>query len=485
MYRILEQKTSTLLLGLLSVLLLFCFLFFFSFYHSLIPNYQNFNIAILSSIIIYNIFYGMVVLYDKNIAYILFSPIFWYKFISTLFYGIGPLAYYFGSGITIEVMNLYFFITDQTLSKIALIYITVICLTDFILLILNHSFPIPKKIAPKTINKKLLLFYTLGVGLFSKYLVIFPSTYLGINAPGIFHALTTFIYAGIFLLYNIGQQNNSYKMFFYLLVFFEMVSSFLVLSKEYLYMSIIFASFVVFFHNKNFKSIFITGAIAGILYISVIQNLFILLRNAEEGSYGITSTTELESAFDTAKTLRNTGQEAISFQAWWDRLSYVKYQGYAVEAYDMKYEGNTFQQFKYIFVPRILYPEKPNLNPGGAYNSLVQNSFSEKNINSTGPGLFVEAYWNGGWIYLIFTIIYFSFLLFFFSKIIIKNLKEKNYLILMLAVNAIYVGRSIDDWFVGRYGGFILNMIILYLFSVFIYKGLESILKTSNMELNE
>jgi hypothetical protein len=151
----------------------------------------------------------------------------------------------------------------------------------------------------------------------------------------------------------------------------------------------------------------------------------------------------------------------------------------------MKYEGNTFQQFKYIFVPRILYPEKPNLNPGGAYNSLVQNSFSEKNINSTGPGLFVEAYWNGGWIYLIFTIIYFSFLLFFFSMIIIKNLKEKNYLILMLAVNAIYIGRSIDDWFVGRYGGFILNMIILYLFSVFIYKGLESILKTSNMELNE
>tara|TARA_B110000003_G_scaffold95947_1_gene98139 strand:- start:5409 stop:6866 length:1458 start_codon:yes stop_codon:yes gene_type:complete len=485
MYRILEQKTSTLLLGLLSVLLFFCFLFFFSFYHSLIPNYQNFNIAILSSIIIYNILYGMIVLYDKNIAYILFSPLFWYKFISTLFYGIGPLAYYFGSSITIEVMNLYFFITDQTLSKIVLIYIAVICLTDFIFLILNHSFPIPKKISPKTINKKLLLFYALGVGLFSKYLVIFPSTYLGINAPGIFHVLTTFIYVGIFLLYSIGQQNNSYKMFFYLLVFFEMVSSFLVLSKEYLYMSIIFASFVVFFHNKNIKSILITGAIAGILYVSVIQNLFILLRNAEEGSYGITSTTELESAFDTAKTLRNSGQDAVNFQAWWDRLSYVKYQGYAVEAYDMEYEGNTFQQFKYIFIPRILYPEKPNLNPGGAYNSLVQNSFSEKNINSTGPGLFVEAYWNGGWTYLTFTIIYFSFLLFFFSKIVIKNLKEKNYLILMLAVNAIYIGRSIDDWFVGRYGGFILNMIILYLFSVFIYRGLESILNTSNMELNE
>ena len=67
----------------------------------------------------------------------------------------------------------------------------------------------------------------------------------------------------------------------------------------------------------------------------------------------------------------------------------------------------------------------------------------------------------------------------------IKNLQEKNYLILMLAVNAIYIGRSIDDWFVGRYGGFILNMIILYLFSVFIYRGLESILNTTRIELNE
>ena len=55
----------------------------------------------------------------------------------------------------------------------------------------------------------------------------------------------------------------------------------------------------------------------------------------------------------------------------------------------------------------------------------------------------------------------------------------------MLAVNAIYIGRSIDTWFVAGYGGFILNMIIIYLFSVFVYKGLESILNTTKIELNE
>ena len=265
-----------------------------------------------------------------------------------------------------------------------------------------------------------------------------------------------------------------------------MGSSFLVLSKEYLYMSIMFASFVVFFYNKNLKNIALIGLVSAILYIVVIQNLFLILRSTGEGNFGITSSQELENALGTAKTMRDTvlmeGDSSMgAFQSWWDRLSYVKYQGYAVEAYNMGYPGETFKNFKYIVVPRFLYPEKPNLNPGAAYNSLVQNSFSERAPNSTGPGIFIEAYWNGGWIYVVFTIIYFSFLLFYSSKIIIKNLKKENYIILMFAVNAIYIGRSIDSWFVGNYGGLILNMIIIYLFSVFVYKGLESIFNTTKI----
>ena len=492
MDRIIQQQTSTLLLGLLSIFLFSIFIILFFFYFSLIPNYQFFNIGIFTSIIIYNIFYGVVMFNDKNIPYILFSPLFWYKFISTLFFGIGPLVYYFGSTITIAYMQRYFFTTDELLSKIALIYITTICLTDFIFLILNHFSPLPNQLSVKIINKKLLLFYTLTIGLFFKYAIIFPSVQLGINAPGISHVFSTFIYAGIFLLYNIGQTNNLYKILFYILVGIEMGSSFLVLSKEYLYMSIIFASFVVFFYNKNLKNIVITGLVSAFLYIAVIQNLFLVLRSAGEGNFGITSGREVSIAINAAKQMKNVSASDSnmddslgSFQSWWDRLSYVKYQGYAVEAYDMGYPGETFKNFKYIFIPRFIYPEKPNLNPGAAYNSLVQGSFSERAPNSTGPGIFVEAYWNGGWLYVILTIIYFSFLLFYASKIIIKNLKEKNYTILIFSVNAIYIGRFIDSWFVGSYGGFIFNMMIVYVFSLFIYKILESILNTTRIELNE
>ena len=489
MNKLIQQKTSSSLLGLLSILIFSISILFLFFYFALIPDYKSFNVGIFISIIIYNFFYAIIIINDKNISYILFSPLFWYKFISTLFYGIGPLSYYFGSAITVAYMQRYFFTTDETLSKISLIYIATICISDFIFLILNHFSSFSNQLSVKSINKKLLLFYTLTLGLFFKYMVIFPSTQLGINAPGIAHVFSTFIYIGIFLLYSIGQTNYLYKFFFYILVVIEIGSSFLVLSKEYLYMSVIFASFVVFFYNKNFKNIIITGLISAFLYIAVIQNLFLLLRSTGEGNFGITSNREISLAVDAAKTLGNAtmmeGDNLGTFQSWWDRLSYVKYQAYAVEAYDMGYAGETFKNFKYIFVPRFIYPEKPNLNPGAAYNSLVQGSFSERAPNSTGPGIFVEAYWNGGWLYVIFTIIYFSFLLFYSSKFIIKKLKEKDYTILLFSVNAIYIGRSIDSWFVGAYGGFLFNMMIIYLFSLFMYKGLESILNTTKIELNE
>ena len=488
MNRLLEQKTSTLIIALLSIVVFFLGIISFQFYFVLFPNYQSFNIAVFFTIIIYNILFGTILLKDKNIVYILFSPLFWYKFIATLFYGIGPLAYYFGNDMTVSVMNLYFFITDETLNKISIIYILVILLTDLIFIVLNHFSTFRYKIRLEPTNKKLLLFYTLSIGVFSKYFVLIPSVYIGVNAPAIFQIFSTFTYAAIFLLYSIGQKNNSYKILFYIFVFMEMGSSFLVLSKEYLYMSIIFASFVVFFYSKNLKNIIFVGLISGILYITIVQNLFLVLRNIGEGNFGITSTEQLETAFDTARTITDgtsNGETIASFQAWWDRLSYAKYQGYAIEAYDMGYPGETFKQFKYIFIPRLIYPDKPNLNPGAAYNNLVQGSFSERAPNSTGPGLFIEAYWNGGWRYVIITIIYFAILLFYFSKIVIKNLKEKNYIILMLAVNAIYIGRGIDDWFVGRYGGFILNMIVLYLFHFIIYKTLEIILNTKKIKLNE
>ena len=77
MNRLIEQKTSTFLIALLSIVIFFLGIISFQFYFVLFPNYQLFNIAIFFTIIIYNILFGAILLNDKNIVYILFSPLFW------------------------------------------------------------------------------------------------------------------------------------------------------------------------------------------------------------------------------------------------------------------------------------------------------------------------------------------------------------------------------------------------------------------------
>ena len=151
--------------------------------------------------------------------------------------------------------------------------------------------------------------------------------------------------------------------------------------------------------------------------------------------------------------------------------------------YNIK-ELNTFElsnldDIKYIIIPRLFYPDKPNMNPGSRYHSIVSNKFNEKNPNNTGPGLFFEAYWNGGLLYLFMVIFYFSVIMFSFSKIIVQNLIQKKFFIFILIVNAIYLGRGIDDWFTGRYGTFVLYVIVIYLINLLVYNSIQYLISSS------
>lgn len=479
MNRVLQKESSKLLTRLIVLFSISVLLIFSVFYLATFVNHENLNASIFISFVFYNLLFSLILITDKNISFLLFTPLVWYKLITTLFFGVGPLAYYFGTPLTISFMNAYYFTHETTITKISIIYLLSTIIVDIIFLALNRTFPLPDKFSFKKINKKLLLFLSLSTGLSIKYLIILPATVSDIRVYGILQSLSSFIWIGLFLSYKIGLKNFKYKILFFSLIIGEIIFSFVFLTKQNLFMTIAFSSMVIFFYNKNFKNLFLTAVISAFLYVTVIQNLFLILRSSVE-NFGLSSSQDVAIALDVIQNLPEMstmplGEDYGKLQSWWDRFSYIKYQGYAVDAYDAGYPGKTFENFKYIFIPRIIYPDKPNLNPGPEYHILVTNR--TKFTNSVGPGIFVEAYWNGGWLYVILTSVYFSILLFFFSKIILKNLKEKNYTILFFVVNAIYIGRSIDSWFVGRYGGFVLNMIIIYSFFLIVYHTFQSILK--------
>ena len=70
--------------------------------------------------------------------------------------------------------------------------------------------------------------------------------------------------------------------------------------------------------------------------------------------------------------------------------------------YDQGYSGDTFALALYIFVPRLLYPDKPIMTPGHEFNVLVNGNPDSQSA----PGMFAEAYWNGGWPLAVFTFLF-------------------------------------------------------------------------------
>tara|TARA_B100001175_G_C19513254_1_gene645367 strand:- start:874 stop:2163 length:1290 start_codon:yes stop_codon:yes gene_type:complete len=414
---------------------------------------------------------------DKNFIYLLFTPFMWYKIVSLIFYGFGPSAYYFGNDFTVAFMNNYYFTSNETLHKIICIYLIIILSIDLLVMIFNSIFDLNFKKQVTNIDMKLFLYYVLACGIFFKYFIAIPLTIAGIGYPGVVNQLTRFILIGLFISYTLGFEHKFYKRMFYSIFIIELLSSFLVLSKEPLLITAIFATFIILYYNLNLKRLII-NAILLIFVYSFIQPVFSILRSSESNTFGITSVAELSKAYSTVQFYYSddfSTSIARSYQGWWTRISYVNYQAFAVESYNKGYIGDTFKKNKYILTPRFLYPEKPNMNSGSQYHTLIKNRYSGKVVNNTGPGIFFEAYWNGGFLYLFMVIFYFTILIFFISKIIVQNLIQKNFIILFLSVNAIYLGRGIDDWFSARYGTFVLYVILIYFINALVYRSLQYI----------
>jgi hypothetical protein len=84
-----------------------------------------------------------------------------------------------------------------------------------------------------------------------------------------------------------------------------------------------------------------------------------------------------------------------AYQGSWARLTYITGGSFAVSQYNRGLPGNTLQNVFVVLIPRVFYPDKPNMT----------QIFSDFNLMLTGsdqsqssPGVPAEAYWDFGWL---------------------------------------------------------------------------------------
>jgi hypothetical protein len=96
------------------------------------------------------------------------------------------------------------------------------------------------------------------------------------------------------------------------------------------------------------------------------------------------------------------------------RLHYTATQVAVMDLYDQGVHGHDFQLLPWMFVPRILAPEKPRISDSGA---RVYELMTGQTGSSDSPGVFVEGYFNAGWPGLIISSLFYGYALGHFALI--------------------------------------------------------------------
>lgn len=82
-----------------------------------------------------------------------------------------------------------------------------------------------------------------------------------------------------------------------------------------------------------------------------------------------------------------------SYQSW-ARLCYLPSQGAAIDFFDAGRGGDDYTLLGWAFLPRFLFPGKPNMTSSG---TEFNDKISGRDTSSTGQGVFIDGYYNLGW----------------------------------------------------------------------------------------
>jgi len=189
-----------------------------------------------------------------------------------------------------------------------------------------------------------------------------------------------------------------------------------------------------------------------------------LFRNplADPGLIGVSSVAALTAS---ASEYRGIGTDEITTflagaQIWWTRLTYSNAQTYAMHAFDANEPGASLSLAGYALVPRILYPNKPVMSIGDKYTEFVTGNATS---TFTGPGIFAEAYWNGGWILVVGIGVFVGVILAGMGLFSVRAISSGRFVYLPIIFIGLIMGLRPDDWFVLVYIGGLIQAAVLYL----------------------
>ncbi len=366
-------------------------------------NFANYVGPLLLSLVVGWAIYKMVLANRHT----LWAPLLWYRIGMVGYLGVGSLVTLFLNEETRAMIASFFDFFPRDVLKfnivVAMFHATLLV---FVLGVVGplrarsltrNTF---KFISPCNLTTETIGFTFLGVGTAINYLVIYPAALeiFQFNLSNLLIQLGQFAYIGYFLVGYWALQNDRRRWFWavFALTAIDSVVGVVQLSKYAAMFPALMLPIAYLYHKVTFRRLML---IVGILvpYYFLVADIVTEARNlvtrSESGRAVLSETIQVLNA--RASGVDQSRANDPEYQIGWARLSYVNAGSFAISLYDQGIPGDTLRDIFIVWIPRIVYPDKPiitdiardfTFRANGNYNS------------STSPSIPAEAYWSFGWL---------------------------------------------------------------------------------------
>ncbi len=401
---------------------------------------------------------------------LMLTPLPWFFLACAAYFGVGPLIYHAANEETIAFTHAFFYVDEASLLRTNLlnaVAIGLICFSSAIVIARWRQAvaqPVP---ASRAQLLRLVLFFVI-IGLPVKYFLTLPSQFLilSFTVPGSVQQLAMFSSLALFTLSFLYARGEIKFGFWTLaLVISELAVSLVTFSKMESLITILMI-FLGWYIARPRLRYFITVGVVGIVFYLAMAPFVLRMReqlaDVPTETQGFEARVALLSAYVFGSGQSDTSIAGTSdqVQLWWFRLNYANAQAFAMNEYDNARPGDTFGNALLSFVPRALWPDKPEISTGHEFNEMITGN----DQSSSAPGIFAEAYWNGGWLLVLITCVYVGALFGVFTRLTVNAIERLDFRWLPCAFVGIYIGGRPDDLFVLTYVTMIGLTIGYYLF---------------------
>ena len=401
----------------------------------------------------------------RNDQDLVWTPLFWFLIAYGIYFGFGSMIILFGPEESLEYINSIYPTDQLTLLRINLLNLTGFLITLFSFFISFFFLPTQRN---RPFNEdqnihqaKFLALFFLSAGGSVHYFFILPHFFELIDTPlpGAIANFQLLLYISLVLISYLRLKTNEWLWSALLMVLLPMeaITSFLTYSKQAFLTVPILVGLGSFLAHKNIKKLAVFGAATAVLYFyikPIVSDARIehshYIEQAKLAPFSTRSKVIWRVITKTHTSSQEESDDEIPM-AWWARLCYTNVQAFALHEVSLGNTVNTYENWPYVFIPRLLMPDKPVMTDMGTdFTEMINGT----RTSSTGLGVYMEGYWNARLVGLFSVAFYIGIVLALLSYQSLLFIRDRKWMYIPLSFMAVQMGMGGPvAWFLPAFVG--------------------------------